>query len=548
MTPVFQRPHATVAKWQKKIRANSARFRKFLADIYGNHPELHRDKTQQIQKVLTCYGRRFGFDKKVVIVKAPGRVNLMGRHVDHRGGCNNFLAIDKETILVAGIGDDDNVVAVNTRPKEFKTQQFSISDLIGRFAWDEWVKFVNSDWVKSLLQTTAGSWGNYLKAAVLRLQHRYSDLRIKGLNIAVTGNIPMAAGLSSSSSIVVATLQAAIALNNLEIEAQQFIDICGEGEWFVGSRGGSGDHAAICLGQRGKITHVGYLPFGVNRIVPAPDDYQVVIADSHRKATKSGNAKSIFNSKICCYNLGLEFLKLRCPEIPDKIQYLRDINPEVLGCLTSDIYRFLKKITPGMTRKGFKRLLPETYQGIIEANVATHKEPESYNVRGVLLFGIAEICRSILCVKLLENGQIDEFGRLMQISHNGDRIVSCKEGGKYTAFKTEYNDDYLDLLINGLASESPDRVLNSQLYKQPGGYSCSTAEIDKMVDIALRVPGVVGAQIAGAGLGGCVMILAQKESLASLKRALNKKYYRPHKLKPAVMPCITVEGAGLIQI
>ncbi len=105
---------------------------------------------------------------------------------------------------------------------------------------------------------------------MLRLQHRYQDVRVRGINMALSGNVPIAAGLSSSSTIVVATLQAAIALNNFDLTSQQFIDLCGEGEWFVGSRGGAGDHAAIYLGQRGKIAHVGYLPFRVEKIIDAP--------------------------------------------------------------------------------------------------------------------------------------------------------------------------------------------------------------------------------------------------------------------------------------
>ena len=48
---------------------------------------------------------------------------------------------------------------------------------------------------------------------------------------------------------------------------------------------------------------------------------------------------------------------------------------------------------------------------------------------------------------------------------------------------------------------------------QPGAYACSTPEIDEMIDIAAAVPGVAGAQLAGAGLGGCIMILAHEHSV-----------------------------------
>jgi N-acetylgalactosamine kinase len=66
-----------------------------------------------------------------------------------------------------------------------------------------------------------------------------------------------------------------------------------------------------------------------------------------------------------------------------------------------------------------------------------------------------------------------------------------------------------------------------------------------MADVARSIPGVAGAQIAGAGLGGCLMVFAKKDAVSALERALIKTYYRPNKLKPATMPCIPVEGAGL---
>ncbi|MBN2211718.1 MAG: NTP transferase domain-containing protein [Sedimentisphaerales bacterium] len=539
--------YTSVKAWLEKIKANGPALRRWMRRIYGDHPELHKRKRRDLTRVLNCYGKRFTYDENVVIIRAPGRVNLMGRHVDHRGGHNNFLAIDKETLMVAGLRDDDGVCAVNTQPARFKEQQFNIARLIGRFAWDDWINFVNSDWVRGMLRTTAGDWGNYIKAALLRLQHNYLDFKINGLNIALSGDIPMAAGLSSSSSIVVATLQAAIALNNLELEARQFVDLCGEGEWFVGSRGGAGDHAAIFMGQRGKIAHLSYFPFTVDAMIDAPHDYQVVIADSHIKAAKSSSAKNMFNARICSYNLGLELMKVRCPELRDRAEHLRDVAPEKLGCSISDIYRLLKKVPLRITRSELTDVFPRDRRDMLETNFASHADPGTYHPRGVLLFGIAEIQRSRICTTFLSQGDVKEFGRLMNISHDGDRVTTAGEARRSAIGMDACDDLYLDRLIADLHSEDPQKVLAAQLYMQPGGYGCSTRDIDQMVDLACSVEGVAGAQIAGAGLGGCIMALVRKESLDALKRTLNQHYYRPKNLKPAVIPCITVDGSALAE-
>lgn len=531
--------YCTVREWISKIESEKLSLKKWLKRIYGQHEHLHVGKCADLVSVLNCYGKRFGFDEKVCIVRAPGRLNLMGRHVDHRGGFANFLAIDRETIAVAGLRRDNNVIAVNTKPRKFKPVKFNISELIGQFAW--------SDWVRNMLYSSAGNWGNYIKAAMLRLQHQFNNMKVNGLNIAVTGNVPIAAGLSSSSTIVVAVLQAAIALNNFELTSKQFIDLCGEGEWFVGSRGGAGDHAAIYLGHRGKITQVGYLPFREEKVIDAPKDYQVIIANSHIKAAKSSTAKDLFNARVAGYNLGFALLKQRCPELGQTAEYLRDINPQKLGCSVSDIYRMLMKLPQSMTRKDFEHILSKSHRELMELNFATHQDAGIYNVRGILLFGIAEIVRSRMCMDYLEAGRIEDFGKLMRISHNGDRVAEADVKGTYKAIKQDCSDDYFNRQVANLGTEDPNKVLNAQLYMQPGSYACSTERIDRMVDICCSVAGVGGAQIAGAGLGGCIMIMAKKERVDAVCKALTKHYYKPNKLKPAVFPCITVEGAGLAE-
>ena len=539
--------YATIRQWLAKIEANRPSLRRWLHTIYGQHEDLHRQKCKYLRSVLECYGKRFGKDEKVCLVRAPGRVNLMGRHVDHRGGNTNFLAIDRETIAAVGLRQDDQVVAVNVQPKKFKPVHFKISELMGRMAWSDWLDFVNSDWVRNIVYMSAGNWGNYIKAAFLRLQHRYQDVRVHGVNMALAGNIPIAAGLSSSSSIVVATLQSAIALNNFDLTSQQFIDLCGEGEWFVGSRGGAGDHAAIYLGQRAKIAQVGYLPFRVEKMIDAPADYTVVIANSHVKAAKSASARDAFNARIATYNLGLALLKQRCPEIAGAVEYLRDVDPARLGFPFSDVYRWLLRIPETMTRSDFQVALSTQHQRLLESNFATHAEPLAYHPRGVLLFGIAEILRSRMCLELLEAGRVDEFGSLMKISHDGDRVSRPGPDGGYPRVGGDCGDEYLQRLIGDLGSETPHRVLRAQLFMQPGDYACSTPEIDQMVDIASATPGVAGAQIAGAGLGGCIMVLVRHDSVATLRKGLSQHYYRPRGLEPAAIPCIAVEGAGLVE-
>ena len=94
------------------------------------------------------------------------------------------------------------------------------------------------------------------------------------------------------------------------------------------------------------------------------------------------------------------------------------------------------------------------------------------------------------------------------------------------------------------AESSPGSV---DLAEIPGGYGCSTPGIDRMVDIAISVDGVLGAQIAGAGLGGCMMALLRSDSLESLTSALTTQYYEPRNLDTAVFACNPSAGSGILR-
>ena len=55
--------------------------------------------------------------------------------------------------------------------------------------------------------------------------------------------------------------EALVALNGLNVPQGEFVELCGEGEWFVGSRGGPGDHAAMKCCRPGRLTHLNFKPF-----------------------------------------------------------------------------------------------------------------------------------------------------------------------------------------------------------------------------------------------------------------------------------------------
>ena len=66
---------------------------------------------------------------------------------------------------------------------------------------------------------------------------------------------------------------------------------------------------------------------------------------------------------------------------------------------------------------------------------------------------------------------------------------------------------------------------NADIALQPGAYGCSVPEIDKLCDVLDDTVGVLGAQMLGAGLGGCLAALVESDKVDEVIEKLNKEYY-----------------------
>jgi N-acetylgalactosamine kinase len=536
------------AEWLRILQGNGPALRRILRRIYGDDDQLLAERVAAYRKVLTLFARRYGAQREAIVVRAPGRVNLMGRHVEHRGGYINPMAINREVLMVASPRDDDTVRLTNVDARVFPDHEFSISAELAAVPWDDWLSYITSRRVQQMVLDAQGDWSNYIRAACLRLQGSFRQVRVRGMDAAVIGDIPQAAGLSSSSAIVVAAGEATIACNGLDVTASDFVDLCGEGEWYVGSRGGAGDHAAMKFGRRSQVSRIRFFPFAFEYTPGIPDDYRLVVFNSLIEAKKSAGARDIFNQKVAAYEFALMLIVDRYPHYAHLIEHLRDLSAERLHVRPHVIYEMLASLPPTMTREQLRQDLSASHRERAERVFQTHNEPQAYDIRSVMLYGLAECARSERCGSLLAAGRLEEFGRMMCVSHDGDRVARRDASGVMAPHDYTLSDAALRQLAADLQSEDPDRVLRAQLYNQPGGYACSVPEIDHMVDVAMTVEGVLGAQLSGAGLGGCMMVLVRADAVERLRRKIARESYRPRGLKPAATVCRPIEGSGLLSL
>ena len=529
-----------VTAWQRLFEENAPETQQFMRETYGDRSDLHDNKRRQYLDALATYAGHHSADDEVFIVRSPGRINLLGRHIDHRGGRINVVAIDDEVILIASPRDDD-VIDLRNCNRLFSPASFSIGEQIAHLDWGDWLNCVNSP--KTLAMVSNGHWENYVKAATLRLQSRFKDRPLQGLNRVANGTIPMGSGLSSSSAIVVAAAEAVVSRNSLPVRANLLVDLCGEGEWFVGTRGGNGDHAAIKFGRRGQVAHIGFFPFEVHEFLPFFEGHRLMVCNSGISARKSEGARAEFNLRILGYVAGELILRQLYPAFAGSIHHLRDVSCSNLGIRLDELYGMLKQLPARLTvdelLSGYGPFESADCDKLRNLLSGLEDEHPEFDVRGVTLFGLAECERSLRCAQYLSAGDADGFGALWYTSHDGDRVISHDPAMQPQSWDYEVSDSYLDGLIADVRSGDAARMERAQLHRQPGMYRCSTPEMDLIVDAARTVPGVKGAQLAGAGLGGSAMILVEDGGVEALTDCLDAYGFEARPYYPP-------EGAGMV--
>lgn len=211
---------------------------------------------------------------------APGRINIIGEHIDYNGGLVLPANISLGTYIAASFRSDSRIV--------FYSENFNEEITIN---------------IDDLSFKEEHTWANYLKGvmAVLKVYGHKID---KGLNIYIFGNLPHGAGLSSSASVELAT---AVMLNYMFGFSIQSIDLVkmaqkAENE-YMNLKCGIMDQFIIGVGKKGNAILLNtsnlqfeYIPLDLGR-------FRFVITNSmkERKLTESK-----YNERLEECRLGLK--------------------------------------------------------------------------------------------------------------------------------------------------------------------------------------------------------------------------------------------------
>lgn len=218
------------------------------------------------QQLSSSIAKRFvqRFGEEPLVVRSPGRVNVIGEHTDYNNGFVLPAAIDKAIYIGLSKRQDDNIVLYS---EEFGEEEQSTVQGV------------------SISQK---HWANYILGVVDQLNKR--GYKISGFNLNIDGDVPVGAGLSSSAAVECATAFALIKTFGLDIDRMEMVKIAQKAEHtFPGVMCGIMDMFASAMGKEGHVIKLDcqsldyeYVPFKI-------EGYKILLLNTNVKHSLSSS-------------------------------------------------------------------------------------------------------------------------------------------------------------------------------------------------------------------------------------------------------------------
>jgi len=228
----------------------------------------------------------------LIAIHAPGRIEFLGKHTDYAGGRSLVCATEQGIAFVARPRPDRVLELVDAPSGESRRIE-----------------------IDPAVPPRPGDWGNYAITVVRRLARDF-PVAWRGADVAFASDLPRAAGVSSSSALVVGLALMLLeraglreserfrtAIPDLEhlagylgaLEAGRPFGGFDEHEG-VGTMSGSQDQTAILCSRPGALVRYGWDPVRFEGVVPLPAGLEFVIASSGVVAEKTGRALEHYNA------------------------------------------------------------------------------------------------------------------------------------------------------------------------------------------------------------------------------------------------------------
>jgi len=344
----------------------------------------------------------------LLCVKAPGRVNLIGEHIDYNGGIVLPIAIER-SIYLASAPRNENLY----RLKSFQMEQTYEGEL-------------------PLKPLENPFWVNYIFGVVNEfVKQRYS---VPGFDALFDSDIPIASGLSSSAAIEVATTYFLHKLLPTKHSKLELALLCQRAENnFVGMKCGLMDQAVSICGEKGKALKL-------DCSIPAYENISIGFTDEARfLIAHSGVYRGLSSSE---YNLR----RLQCEEALRVINKKTGFGYKNLCEVPFDVFQDLKEDLPEVLFKLARHCIAEQQRVLQSIEALGKSDKEEF---GKLL---NESHKSLAEDYNVSCPELDDLTNWLRKQRGvyGSRLTGAGFGG-CTISLVELN--YADSVLNNLISE-----------------------------------------------------------------------------------------------
>ena len=256
------------------------------------------------RSILRAFRDRFGGEP--LLIRAPGRVNLIGEHTDYNDGYVLPIAIEHD-IRFAVRRRADRLIRIYSCDFDSETE-FSLDDV---------------------RRDDEQSWGNYIRGMAVELMAEGG--LVHGMEGTVQGNVPVASGLSSSAAMLVAAGMALLATSGAVVQPRELAVMAQAAETnYVGVRVGIMDPFVSRLGQADHALFLDCRSLEFDSIPIPAGGHQFVVANSQQVREL---ASSAYNERRAQCEAAVAVVRKRSPAV----RALRDVGLDDLAAAESEM-------------------------------------------------------------------------------------------------------------------------------------------------------------------------------------------------------------------
>ncbi|MCJ1286950.1 galactokinase [Xylographa opegraphella] len=437
------------------------------------------------------------------VARSPGRVNIIGEHIDYSLYEVLPMAIEADVIIAiaTSAAPEAKVSISNVNSQKFKPNEFLIPE-DGELDID----------------ASTHEWTNYFKAGVKGalglLKAGDASVTPRSMFVLVDGNVPSGGGLSSSAAFVCSSALAVLhAHRPMPVSKKELVELAIVSERAVGVNSGGMDQTASVFSVRGDAVSVSFSPELYAEPIAFPKTEPPItfmIAQSFVAADKHVTAPECYNLRVVECTLAAEVIAASL-----RLHLGSDSSPlsQSLRGLQNAYYTS-KLATPESSSWSEEEKLTHMVE-VVEETLGDEKGYTRETIAESLSIKVPELQERYMTKFPVRASYFMLRQRALHVFQEAIRVARFKALLKAPPPEGSHDD-----LLRSLGT-----LMNETQTSCREVYECSCPELDALCTIA-REAGAYGSRLTGAGWGGCTVHLVSMGKVAEVRKAWEEKYYR----------------------